>query len=675
MIIFNTFVLLLKYNTIKSKIIQVKSLYLYISLLFISYNTYAKVYPDLRTILNSQIKNSVINIPKGTYTLDLTSGKYSFEKLNNVVINGNGSTIICNRQSQAFQFLECTNVVFSNLFIEYDPPCSTQGTITKMSSDMRTWDVAIHDGYPIDNLGASRIQIYGQNTLELVPNFGSTSSNNLTRTGDRTVSFTINGFQNNYNVKVGDYVVLDVLATGTTQPHTLFMSGCKNMELDSITIYDSNCFSFLEVDCERTHFNRCIVTRKPFDSKYKIQRLRAGIADGIHSANAKVGPIIEQCRVEYNGDDCIALNGTFYPIYNVDESGKYIYFLSNYPQFNNIRIKTGDSLVCVNNDGSIRGNFAGTLVNNTLETPTSAQMSACIAKFNSVSNSGNYIYGIKVHVDNWVPGVAIGDLIYSKNRICSGFKIINNSVGHTRSRGILVKGSDGIIDGNTIVGSEGSAIVITPQFFWMEAGFSNNVEISNNKISNCMFRANSNSTEQAGTLSIVYKNPNNNFAPTGSLNNISIHNNIIEECPQPCVVLSSIKGVKYYQNSISPSLTIIRTFGADLGVQNNNDLWMINVTDFSITNPISIINLMDLQESKNNLKNEIYIDNNSNIVFSDIKQGESAQLSICDMLGRRIYSTKLIDSKKISTAFLGKGIYVVSVKYNQYLFGKKIIIL
>ena len=84
---------------------------------------------------------------------------------------------------------------------------------------------------------------------------------------------------------------------------------------------------------------------------------------------------------------------------------------------------------------------------------------------------------------------------------------------------------------------------------------------------------------------------------------------------------------------------------------------------------------MDLQESKNNLKNEIYIDNNSNIVFSDIKQGESAQLSICDMIGRRIYSTKLIDSKKISSAFLGKGIYVVSVKYNQYLFGKKIIIL
>ena len=78
MIIFNTFVLLLKYNTIKSKIIQVKSLYLYISLLFISYNTYAEVYPDLRTILNSQIKNSVINIPKGTYSLDLSSGKYSF---------------------------------------------------------------------------------------------------------------------------------------------------------------------------------------------------------------------------------------------------------------------------------------------------------------------------------------------------------------------------------------------------------------------------------------------------------------------------------------------------------------------------------------------------------------------------------------------------------------------
>ena len=568
---------------------QIRSLCLCICQLFISYNSYAEVYPDLRTILNSQINNSVINIPKGTYTLDLTSGKYSFEKLNKVVINGNGSTIICNRQSQAFQFFECKDVVFSNFFIEYDPPCSSQGTITKISADMRNWEVEIHDGYPVDNLAARRIQVYGKNTSELVPNFGTTSSHNLTKIGDRTFSFTINGFHDNHSVQLGDYVVLDVLAVGATQPHTIFMFGCKDLKLENIVVYDSNSFSFLDVDCERTHYYKCIVTRKPFNSKYKIQPLRAGIADGIHSANAKVGPIIQKCRVDYNGDDCIALNGTFYPIYNVDESGKNIYFLSNYPQLNNIRIKTGESLICVNNDGSIRGDFAGTLVNNTLETPTAAQMSACMAKFTSVSNSNKYIYGIKVHVDNWVPGVAIGDLIYSKNRICSGFKIINNTVGHTRSRGILVKGSDGIIDGNTIVGCEGSAIVITPQFFWMEAGFSNNVEISNNKIRNCMFREHGNETEQAGALSIVYKNPNKSFAPTGSFNNISIHNNAIEECPRPCVVLSSIKGVKYYQNSVTPSLTVIRTFGTDLGVQNNNDLWMINVTDFSISTPRAVI--------------------------------------------------------------------------------------
>jgi len=264
--------------------------------------------------------------------------------------------------------------------------------------------------------------------------------------------------------------------------------------------------------------------------------------------------------------------------------------------------------------------------------------------------------------------VAIGDLIYSKNRICSGFKIINNTVGHNRSRGILLKGSDGIVDGNSIVDCEGSGIVITPQFFWMEAGFSNNVEISNNTILNCLSGSNNNATEQAGALSIVYKNPKNSFAPTGSLNNISIHDNVIENCPRPCVVLSSIKGVKYYQNSIIPSLTIIRTNGADLGVQNNNDLWMINVTDFSITKPTA------LPETKYNLKNEIYIDNNSNIVFSDIKQGESAQLSICDILGRKIFSSRLIESNKISIAFLEKGIYIVSIIYKHHLFDKKIII-
>jgi hypothetical protein len=136
---------------------------------------------SLRDVLDSQVNNTIINVPFGTYVLDLVNNKsaYAFSGKKNVTIDGNGSTIICNRQSQAFGFNNCENVTFSNFYIEYDPPCSTQGTITTMSADKRNWDVDIHEGYPVDNLGGGRIQAYGKNTLELVQNFGTTSSDNL----------------------------------------------------------------------------------------------------------------------------------------------------------------------------------------------------------------------------------------------------------------------------------------------------------------------------------------------------------------------------------------------------------------------------------------------------------------------------------------------------------------
>ena len=94
---------------------------------------------DLRSILDSQKNNSVINIPEGNYLLDLKNGKnaYVFSSLKNVVIDGNGSTVICNIQNQAFQFTQCENVTFKNLIIEYDPPCTSQGTIVAMSGDKK----------------------------------------------------------------------------------------------------------------------------------------------------------------------------------------------------------------------------------------------------------------------------------------------------------------------------------------------------------------------------------------------------------------------------------------------------------------------------------------------------------------------------------------------------------
>lgn len=494
-----------------------KKIFLSIFLSFFCYTAFADVYPDLRQALNAQINNSVINLPKGTYLLDLiTNGAYTFSDKKNVTINGNGSTIICNRQNQAFYFINCENTVFSNFHIEYDPPCFTQGTITSLSTDKKTWNITIHDGYPTVNV-QGKVQAFSKNTLELVQNF--TTIYNAPITQISTKEFRVSVPANNA-VQVGDYAVMDVVASGSgIQAHGIILNACKNMLLDSIVMYDSNCFSFFEYDCEKTHYYRCVVTRKPYDSKYTIQPLRAGSADGIHSKFATIGPIIEDCQIEYNGDDCIAINGNLYPIYNVDVVNKKIYFLSPSNSISDFKMSVGDSLVCVNNNGSIRARLMTTSIN--VATPTSAQITTCYSKLGSQANQwGN---GIVVTVDNWIASIAISDVGYSKNRSGDGFKVINNKVGHNRSRAILIKSSNGVINGNTVVGSAMSGIALSPEFYWMEGGCPSNIGISNNTIRNCMFESNM-YTSQAGALSVVSQNPaGTNFSPTGSLNNILIH--------------------------------------------------------------------------------------------------------------------------------------------------------
>lgn len=107
----------------------------------------AQNHPDLHEVLDRQKGRNLIEIPKGTYTLDVRSnGPYKFHNLTDVHINGNGSTVICNNQEQAFSLYNCVRVSLRDLTIDYDPLCFTQGEITAVAEDGKGWfDVRIDE--------------------------------------------------------------------------------------------------------------------------------------------------------------------------------------------------------------------------------------------------------------------------------------------------------------------------------------------------------------------------------------------------------------------------------------------------------------------------------------------------------------------------------------------------
>ncbi|HSH09656.1 MAG TPA: hypothetical protein VK995_04675, partial [Oceanipulchritudo sp.] len=77
-----------------------------------------------------------------------------------------------------------------------------------------------------------------------------------------------------------------------------------------------------------------------------------------------------------------------------------------------------------------------------------------------------------------------GAVVASNNRMGKGFAVKDCRFGNNRSRGILIKASDGEISGNELINTHMQSIKIAPEYHWLESGFSRNVTIMNNTIIN-----------------------------------------------------------------------------------------------------------------------------------------------------------------------------------------------
>lgn len=634
-------------------------------LLFCTTNLFAEEYLDFHQIVRPQVANNkTITLEKDAkYLLDIKNvGSFYILNLKNLVIDGNGSTIICNKQQLAFFLRDCENVTLTNFKIEYDPPCSTQGTITKITND-RTFEVQIHDGYPIPDrsIKQDRIEIYDKENKELIRNYHTTyaTTNLAIDEVNRKVSFTIaNPKAGVYSE--GDFITLNNVPEGLP-PHCFELSGCKNTKFDNITIYDSPHFSILEYDCDNSHYFRCTIDRKT-NVPGREDRLRSGMADGINSNGALKGPKIEECIIRYNGDDCIAISGTLYPVYKSNQARKRIYFLTNGVNSTNVNFKVGDEVICMANDGSVRKRAKVTDVADAPSAPTEEERKACFAKLPNILNSSTFTTGVSIQIDEWIDGSDSGDLIYSNDRIGNGFEIINSEIGHNRSRGLLIKSGEGKIMNNHVWGSAMSGLALCPEIYWMGAGLAYNVEISNNTIENCMFDATMRDTHQSAAFVVMSEAPCGGYAPASAMDNIRIHRNQIIGCPNPSVVITSVGTGYFYQNTINPDLSMIRQHGADHGIDNSLDYQEINVGIIhKDQDPTGIDSHFDTAAA-----NSFYVDQNNNLCLSGNLNDDLIMLSIHSIDGKQLSSESYNqESFPLSLNHLQSGLYVIRITCNN----------
>lgn len=425
---------------------------------------------EIRRIIDGALAEGKkhITIPPGRYGLTLENGVHlALENLSDITVDAAGAELVCNETTQAIRIRNCTNLTIRGLSIDYDPLPFTQGRIIEISEDRKSHTIEIMDGFPpASSAVASKHAVFRPDGTLRFGDYFKFQLEVLAK--DRLRVFGLHPRKDG-GEQVGDYVVVASRHGRSSVPHAIHVRGSVGMVLDGVTLYSSPGFGFFETHCSGSIYRNCVVDRK-------AGRMRSLNADAFHSKHAEVGPQIIGCKAMWQGDDCVNICGDYHVVSKT--SGDLLRILAK----RSMDIRRGDPLELVGADG-VRLPDAKVLsvkpAGNTLEHE--------LAQLKGLRIRSDTIRFIKkafvIRIDRKVD-ISFGGLVAAINRKGNGFAVKDCHFGNNRSRGILIKASNGEVSGNRVENCHSQGIKIAPELYWLESGYSRNLIVSNNTIIN-----------------------------------------------------------------------------------------------------------------------------------------------------------------------------------------------
>lgn len=499
---------------------------------------------DLRALIAAELAagSKRIVIPPGRYRVQAERGTHLlFSDLSDVEIIAENVELVCTSTVRALLFENCTNVTLRGLTVDYDPLPFTQGKIIAMSPDKSWMDFEVIEGYPDSDLGGN-IQIYDPATRTLRRG-DARWSEEIEALGERCHRVRKAG-RYRFDLDQDTELIGDILVTKSWfgkpgSPHAIELQGCKGMRLEDITVYAAQSFGFLERHCDGTTYLRCIVDRRcPDDDPVKraLPRLRSLNADAFHSKDASKGPAIIACTARFMGDDAVNINGRYHFVRGSSGREVRIVILDK-----TATLKAGDPVEFIPYSGP-RPPDAVVVRRQPDPEPITEQEKAFIRKLridervrSGLLDGEARLYTLTLDREISLPP---GSAVCCPLRLGNGFAVTDCDFGDNRSRGILIKASNGEVSGNRITNSRMAAVLISPEFWWMEAGMSSDVVVRDNFIKGCL----------QTPIQIHARGGNRQILPAGALRNISILNNRIEDCAWPLIHVTSTSGLSIEGN-------------------------------------------------------------------------------------------------------------------------------
>lgn len=524
---------------------------------------------DIQSFINSEIKTGKkrIVIPPGRYKVKPKERQHLVLKnLKDIEIIAESVEMICAETTRAITISRCTNLTLRGLVIDYDPLPFTQGKITSFSPDKKIHYIELFDGYPTAETARNfKYEIFRPDTKTL--RCDDRYPEKIEVLDSRHLAIHLPNAKKTDPEQVGDLIVIgSEYAPAGSIPHAIECNDSSNIRFEEIVLFASNCFGFLENNCDGNVYYRCKIDRRAPDSdivKRAEPRLRSLNADAFHSKHAVKGPSYIECSARFMGDDAINICGDYHLI--TESRQNKLRVLAKH----NMNIQPGDFVELVSYDGtrlpdakviSVEPN--GSIKEDELNFLSKQRMNENLKNARGALTKA-YIITLDREID-----LPRGSIVCSVNRVGNGFIVKNCNFGYNRSRGILIKASNGEVVGNKLEGSRMSAILVAPEYWWLEAGSSCNLKIKDNTITDC------------GGIPICIEAiaGNGNIAPAGAHKNIEITGNYITRSFAPGIIVCSTIGLNIKDNKLDLiySPTKIPGLMSKSGIKELKDIILIN---------------------------------------------------------------------------------------------------
>jgi parallel beta-helix repeat protein len=505
--------------------------------------------------------DKLITIPKADYRFDkLLKDRRPmhilWHDLDGVTIDLQGSTLWFEHPRAGIVLYNNNNCTLKNVNLDWDPLPFVQGRIMAIDHAKQYIHVKIDEGYdqPVNEFTQTtngwRGMIFNPKTRmlkEQVIGFAlDVKWENRTPEGYQIVK--LNGFHgvklDKSGIEAGDDIVM-LRRMG----RAMRIDNCSNNTLENVTAFSSPFVCYAQNFGRGTAtFRNVNILRRP-----QTNRLIGSNADGINVANMQYGPTLENCRLEFLGDDFVNIHSAYNRIVWQDSPTQIVSSMIN-----------GCATTDVNDGKPVEILFFDRLTmkkigaRNIVKVETNnsypVDQKKCLFPLKDYFHSGiasQFREGAQTARANIItldkPIEITGDVVTTLPDYISAGGVVRNCyfVG-SLARGIRLQAPKATLENNHIENTMGYAISMCGQpSYWGEGPYVHSTVARNNKIINCgIGPANRN-------CPAIYVQQSGDYTVSDTQYDITISDNTITNCGAMGIMVRGVIGLTLENNTIN----------------------------------------------------------------------------------------------------------------------------